>query len=406
MEKSMGWRNRPNFSVENKQSYRLLFCLLLTFLLGIRLFFLIKQYAVNILFVDQWDVYAPVFSHWNIWQTFSQQYGPHRQGMGGILIKVIANYSHLNSLTDAYASLILVFLASLAALGLKWRLFRKWSYFDAVIPIIFLTVSQFETFIITPNVAHSAFPLLLVILSALAWTIKNRYWRYPLVLTLNFMTMYTGFGVFIGIVTPALLAVELFHTIRRKENHFIPALGSSFALSLLTIFSYFHNYAFAPAVSCFAIKASYVPKYPAFMGVILARFLSVSFSETMWLSVGIGAVLLAATGITLFVQGFQVIKNNSSPVGLFAGSLLGGYTLIFLMNAAIGRQCLGMAAAYTSRYVTLAIPGLFAIYLFIQTLKKPLWRNTALILFLLLIVISLPLRQEDLIFSHISIMGR
>ena len=46
------------------------------------------------------------------------------------------------------------------------------------------------------------------------------------------------------------------------------------------------------------------------------------------------------------------------------------FTLVFTLNLAVGRVCLGLGSASSSRYQTYLIPGFFALYLFAVTRKK------------------------------------
>ena len=65
-----------------------------------------------------------------------------------------------------------------------------------------------------------------------------------------------------------------------------------------------------------------------------------------------------------------------------------------------------MAAAYASRYVTLTIPGLFSIYLFLISLSKNPLRNLSIVLFLALISISIPLRGNDVTTMEYYTIGK
>jgi hypothetical protein len=363
---------------------------------SIRLFFLIKTYAVNIFFVDEWDIYNPLFNHSGLWQIFDMQYGPHRQGFGGIIIWLISGFTHWSAKGDAYATFGLVLFASIAALALKKIIFRKWAVSDIVIPIIFLTVSQFETFVITPNEAHSAFPLLGILLFGLSWLIPNRVARYIFVLLTNFVTMFTGFGVFIGFITPILLLLDLIQAIKSKNKRWLMDGSIAFIVSIIIVTVFFYNYFFAPAVSCFKITPNFIIKYPAFMAVILSRFLSVNYSTSKWLSLGLGMILLIPLLITFIYHGYKLLIKSSFTSLNYIVFAFSGFSLLFLFNAAVGRMCLSMSAAYASRYVTLTIPGLFAIYLFLISLSKNPWRNLSIILFLALIFISIPLRSSDI----------
>jgi hypothetical protein len=378
------------------QKILLTILILALFATSFRLIWLIKTYAVNIFFVDEWDIYNPMFNHSGLWQIFDMQYGPHRQGFGGIIIWLISGFTHWSAIGDAYASFGLVLFASIAALALKRILFGKWAISDIVIPIIFLTVSQFETFVITPNEAHSAFPLLGVMLFGLSWLIPNRIARYASVLITNFVTMFTGFGVFIGLITPILLLLDLFQAITSKNKRWLLGVSIALMLSLITIALFFYNYFFAPAVTCFKITPGYIIKYPAFMAVTLSRFLSVDYATSKWLSLGIGLVLLIPLAITLIYQAYKILIKSSFTPTNYIGFAFSGFSLLFLFNAAVGRICLSMAAAYASRYVTLTIPGLFSIYLLLISLPKIPWRNLSIVLFLALISISIPLRGNDI----------
>ena len=62
-------------------------------LLATRLLIYTQQFAVNLLFWDQWDFYAPLFEAKGMFDAFRLQHGPHRQGLGGILIFLAAQWS-------------------------------------------------------------------------------------------------------------------------------------------------------------------------------------------------------------------------------------------------------------------------------------------------------------------------
>src|SRR6266545_2831683 len=94
---------------------------------------------------------------------------------------------------------------------------------DAIIPLIFLTTAQYESLVITPNPAHGALPVLLVLLSTLAWGVRHALSRYTAVVVLNFLLIFTGFGLFMGLITPALLALDTFQQARTgHSNAWVP----------------------------------------------------------------------------------------------------------------------------------------------------------------------------------------
>jgi len=174
--------------------------------LAFRLFRLTSQYAVNIFFWDQWDFNdAALFEHRSLWQIFRFQHGPHRQGLGGILAALVDPWFRWDSRTEAFLATALVAIAALGMLYLKYRLFGAISWTDAAIPMIAFTPAAWEALWTTVNFAHGTLPVLLIVLYCIVWTWRNERTKYALITLLNFVTLYTGFGLFIGLLTPVLL---------------------------------------------------------------------------------------------------------------------------------------------------------------------------------------------------------
>ena len=66
----------------------------------------------------------------------------------------------------------------LLARQLKSELYGALSYSDVAIPLIFLTLAQYEAVIGTPNPGYSALPLLMMMLYCLALLGRSRLRRY------------------------------------------------------------------------------------------------------------------------------------------------------------------------------------------------------------------------------------
>jgi hypothetical protein len=60
-----------------------------------------------------------------------------------------------------------------------------------------------------------------------------------------------------------------------------------------------------------------------------------------------------------------------------AVAALQGFALLFGLNSAVGRVCLGTGSAVASRYVPYAISGCFAIDLALSRLRGPAWLRPA-----------------------------
>ena len=62
----------------------------LTLALSAQLFINIDRTAVNMLFMDQWDTYQPLFKGYNFLHLFIAQEGQLRLGVGGWVCKLVA----------------------------------------------------------------------------------------------------------------------------------------------------------------------------------------------------------------------------------------------------------------------------------------------------------------------------
>jgi hypothetical protein len=360
-----------------------------------RFFALINTYAVNLLYFDQWDFYGPLFREQGFWELFSFQHGPHRQGLGSIVIQIVAGLTAWNSRADAFTVGAIIASAMLAAFYLKRRLFGELTLADAIIPLIFLTIAQYESLVITPNPAHGALPLLLVLSSALAWGLQPALARYTAIIILNFLLIFTGFGLFMGLITPALLALDAFQQARTdRGNAWVPPLVA-LALALMSIYLFTIGYVFQPAITCFEFPHQRPWEYPWFVGLMLARFLGVSYDPASALASILGCTLIILMVGVLAYHLFILIRSGVRARGTSTViAILIGYSLLFCMNTAIGRICAGMESSQASRYLTLLIPAFFGLYLHILTLCRMPVRYVALALCIALLL-PLPLQAKD-----------
>src|SRR5580692_1317619 len=143
--------------------------------LGIRFFTFISDYAVNVLFYDQWDFLSLFFKdNPGLGQLFLYQHGPHREGLGLVVDSFLYPATRWNTRAESFFIGGCIFAAALVALLLKYRLFGRLSYADVAIPLIFLTMAQYEGIIGIPNAAYGGLPLLLILCYCLALT-AHRY---------------------------------------------------------------------------------------------------------------------------------------------------------------------------------------------------------------------------------------
>jgi len=347
---------------------------------GYRLFELISDYAVNIFFSDQWDFDdATLFQHHSLWQMFTWQHGPHRQGAGAILAWLVEPFFRWNSRIESFFVGGIVTVIALCALLLKKKLYGRVSYSDVIIPMIFFCPLQYETLFITANLAHGPLPVLFLILYCLAWTCQDVLVRYSLVLAINFLTIYTGFGLLLGILTPVFLAVDYWVNLRampKGKIYFITAL----LLALASFASFFIGYKNQPAADCFSFQLQLPTDYAWYVVLMFAPFFGVQgigFSPTV-----VGAIAVTALIASLTLSAIGLFRAQGKPWQRYlAIAILTAYCLLFCVATAYGRLCLGIGLAQSSRYVIYLELGLLGLYFYLLKISHTITRNTLIIVF-------------------------
>ncbi len=356
--------------------------------LAFRLFLTIHTEAVNIFFWDQWDFNNPILFHPQpLWQAFRHQHGPHRQGLGALAGLLVGRLSHWSTRSDAFAIGTIVVIASLCALWLKKRLCGSLAYSDVIIPMLFFTRVQWETYLGTTNLAHGSLPLLMIVLYCLAWTCQRDILKYPLVLILNFLAIYTGFGLFLGFVTPVLLAVDSYNRITsRQRTPWYPIVAC--ILSVVSIGSFFADYVRNP--DCLAFIYSHPASYIVFVCMMFSGFLA---ARGYYFSAAGGAVVLAIFLAVVVVHLARTLdpSNKKRKFGASVAILaLLSFSLLFAAGTATGRICVDSSSAQTSRYMIYLVPGFLGIYLHALSLQGKLRQASITILLVLSLLASFP----------------
>lgn len=352
-------------------------------LLSVRFFLFVDRYSVNIFFSDQWDILGKFFKgDPSIGELFWIQHGPHRQGMGLILNKFLYPLTAWSSRAESFMLAGSMVVAMLLALRLKVKLFGRLDYGDAIIPAIFLTLTQYENFIGPLNAAHSVFPLVMILLYGLALSLESPLLRYGLLLLLNFLLIYTGFGIFMGVITVGVFALAWYRQARRLESlpPVLPPAG--LLIASLSLASFFIDYTFLPSADCFEFPYHKPWDYPSFM----ARMFGTATGIGKSVRTLTGMAVLSAV-IFIFVNQALRAAHAKSRFNLHLTiAVLTGFSLLYSANAAVGRVCFGLAAAQASRYATLLIPAFLATYFYFRTIESKKIRNVAVALLALMLV--------------------
>jgi hypothetical protein len=342
----------------------------------------VSRYSVNLIFWDQWDFYTPLFNRSSLWQVFFWEHSPHREGIGLVLDKFVLDWTHWNSRAEAFFMVGALLAAAIVALSLKRKLFGSFSYSDIIIPSIFLTLAQMEVLVGEENPSYSVFPELLIGLYCLAWMLQKPIARYATVLVLNFLLIYTGFGIFMGVVTIGGLLFELQRAFRSGPNPRGLTTGA-FVLAIASLASFFYHYRWDPSIACH-FPDPHVWNYAWFVGLMMAYFLGLRAVLPATLT---GVILVTAASAILLWHGVRLWRRQgASPSNLIVVILL-SFSLLFAANAAVGRTCFGMPeAAQFSRYMGLLVPAFLAIYFHLLTLQEGTVRTALLWLFVLAVI--------------------
>jgi hypothetical protein len=343
----------------------------------------VERYSVNLVFWDQWDFYTPLFRHASLWQVFTWQHGPHREGIGLVLDKFVLDASRWSSRSEALFMVTALVAAAVVALLLKSQIFGGIQCGDLVIPCLFLTFAQMEVLVGEENPSYSALPELLIALYCLAWMFPKPVARYTAVLAINFLLIYTGFGFFMGVLTIGVLLLDLRRALRSANSSAALPVGA-LLLAVASIASFFYHYRFEPAVPCFHFPDAHLLNYPWFIGLMMAYFLGLR--AVVLASVAGGFLTLAAVTI-LFWHAARLWRNREWSAADRTIVILAGFSLLFAANAAVGRVCLGLPeSAQFSRYMGLLAPAFLAIYFHLLTWRKSLLHTVFLCLFVIAIL--------------------
>jgi hypothetical protein len=388
----MGMQSELKGRLQNRRASQLTEALVATafVLYAARMFRLISQYAVNIFFSDQWDIDdATLFQKHSLWEMFTWQHGPHRQGLGALFQKLVDPIFAWNSRTESFVVGGVIVVAAICAFSLKKRLCGPLSIFDIAIAGLLFTPAQWETLFVAANFAHGPFPLLLLLLYCLSWTFRKRAVRYPLLLIINLVTIYTGFGVFLGVLTPVLLALDYWSSTppkRLPKTYFSITL----AVALLSLGSFFVGYKFNVAIDCFSFQPMRPKAYAAFVDLMFANLFTIKGTHGIYLI--LGGVFLTAVLATMAVATWRLLRRPAGMMANSSGQLvilaLTSYSLLFCLNTAYGRLCGGLLLALTSRYVIYLEPAMLGLYFQLLNIRQPSTRKWLLSGFLLAVVVA------------------
>jgi hypothetical protein len=354
---------RPGPAAPRRERWIELLVAVATVALGVRLFAFVDRYAVDVLFSDQWDLWDGLFDGADLWTLWRWQHGPQRQGLGQFLIAAVAHLSGWNVRAELFVSAAVVCAAAGLALALvrAWR--GRWSAADVTVPLVFLTLSQWEVFILTPNPSHGPLPLLLVASFGVATLTRRPALRASLLGAIAFVATQTGFALFLGIVAVPVLAALLAGAVRDRTA--VLAHAAALALALASFALFFFDYRLLPAGACFRFPDPKPSRYLPFVSRLFLRPLESNGGGPL---VALGLALAIVCAAMVARSGWRMLASAGRDRRAAVVFALSGFSLLFAANAAMGRACLGPELAGSSRYVPYLLPFYLAVHLVLSDL--------------------------------------
>jgi len=313
----------------------------------------VARFHVEGIYWDQWMFLKPMFQDRGWLALFTQQHGPHRQGVAFIITSWIMDWSGWDTRVEALWVASLLVVAAVLALRWKYRLTGRLSWIDLWLPLAVLAMRQYENVILVPNASHSMFPLVLMLAAALVLAWELTVWRWVVLGGIGVLALFTGFALFVWGALLGLVLLVAAREIWRKQYRGLvgPAAGGLVLLGGLVWF--LQGYLFNPASPGATFPHYPLMDYPQFVRRMWAsRMGMLGGGETAlrW-----GSVVLAL-GVVGFGFGcWKIVRADRLKPTWLAAVFFITIGLGYACFTALGRVHLGVEGGEASRYTPLMI---------------------------------------------------
>ncbi len=329
----------------------------------IRLAGFVQDNAVDVLCEDQWDFLKPLFEGRGPWSCFFYQHGPHRLGLGGLVDWYLYHATSWNVRAEAWAAVVVLSLATIAAILLAARLRGSLSWSDAAFPLLLLSPIHWETMTYTPNLAHSILPLLFTFLLAYAWGPAGPTTRILGVGVFGTLTLFTGYGSCGAPVTVGLALLVLLRpgkgeaqVDRRQAAVILLILGVAAAI-------FARGYHWDRGTPGWRFPVTNWWDYGRFGALMFSSLLG--WRALSIASTAVGAIMLGLV-VAAFLAGAVMIWRRSATARSRAVWILTGTSLMYAALTAVGRLPVTLQAAFMWRYITLMMPAVCGLALAVE----------------------------------------
>jgi hypothetical protein len=359
----------------------------------------IWRFGVDVPAWDQWDFLQPAFRGEGYWAIFHYRHGPHYQGVGGVLTYLLYLVTGWDIRAEMLLMGLLLMVNAALLLWLKHRLFREWHASDLVLVLTATNPIQYECIFSSPNASHSIMPLTLGVAMALCLTQSNAIRRMVGLIPLGFLALFTGFGLFFWMGGLIVLALN-FTKDRRLAvplNSLLPqaiGLGVWIGMAVFFLWGYHPDTTTAYPFGTLVRPLEYVLFLLFLPGTIFhwsnpgqpsspQIYLTMAWGLCFWI-----VLIVAFTKAWRRLETGRFDPREVQPVHrvivLFAAT-----SLCYAVFNAFGRAPSGPYGATASRYYTLLMPVVVALYFLILHVNwKPMYRRSLTSLLALSFVVN------------------
>lgn len=313
----------------------------------------VARFHVEGIYWDQWMFLEPMFQDRGWLALFTEQHGPHRQGVAFIITSWIMDWSGWDTRVEALWVASLLVVAALLALRWKYRLTGRLSWIDLWLPLAVLAMRQYENVILVPNASHSMFPLVLMLTAALVLLKELTVARWLVLGVIGVLALFTGFALFVWGALLGLVLLVAVREIWRKQYRALIGPGAGGAVLLGGLIWFLQGYLFNPASPGATFPHYPLGDYPLFVVRMLASrmgMLGGGADGMMW-----GYLVLGLAIAVLGLGCFKIVRADRLKASWLAAVLFVTIGLGYAFFTALGRVHLGVEGGEASRYTPLMI---------------------------------------------------
>jgi hypothetical protein len=339
------------------------------FILSAYLIWAVNKFNNNLAFSDQIDIFYGYLTKQDLLTLFLQQHGPHRQGVGAIIMLPALWLADWNFSVISYVTCLIMMLSAYFLI-LTLRAYQTNPITAIACVLVILSLGTAELLNLTPNISHSTLPILfsLIIFWLNAKSPITSTTTGIAVLTLAIGALFTGFGIFVFLSYLVVFFLKQRFFLREVQNDinqqaskikFSKISIGTYFISGLSITIFFINYqsSAATAEGCTATVINNFFNVLKYYFSVASIVLGGSQFSTISRAIGF-FIVLSYILLSIFCL-VKIIKNKDRMAINCLFLIL--ISIGFIFNVALGRHCLGADSAFASRYYPLASLGLIGV---------------------------------------------